>query len=602
MTPSVTPRDHLNPNPAALMESIRSPIVSKRTLACISCLLIVVYPILLSSGGYSGQARYPQEPVLIEPGLQELASSPVSMVTTAHPFATGAGLEMLRRGGNAIDAAVAAAMVLAVVDTGLTSFAGGGELTFYEATTKKTITLDFDPNAVEADVLPYDRARDETSGRAIRVPGSIAGFYSAIHEYGSLPWKEVLEPAIFYAENGFPINGQAYSTMQQRYDALTLRPSGRRIFAPNGFLPPVGSIFKQPEMADTLKSIAQEGPEFFYKGSFAEEMVKAIQGIGGKATLQDFASYQVLNREPIRGTYQDYSIVGPPPPGTGTVSIIEGMNILENVDLKSMGHYSQSADALQWAIETLRVILDDSRKYSGIPELDLPLAQALISKEYARAQFNAIHHRIEVTRRQATENHLETQPFRSEGEAEGAKEGGTHQISAVDKAGNICSITHTIWGAIYSAHGLFVGGIVMNSAAFGTAQPGGRMVGPLAPVIVFKGDQPFFATGSSGGTTNTFITALNVLAWNQNFKEAQEAPRFRLNPGNWSGPPIDGSTVFIEHRLDDQVAEQLRRRGYRIGWVGPYSQFGAQIAGIDPGSGRRYGATDPRLAGKAAGQ
>ena len=570
-------------------------------LACVFYLLILVYPMLLS-GSHPGQEGNALQPVMIEPGLQELASNSVSMVTTAHQFATGAGLEMLRRGGNAIDAGVAAALVLSVVDTGLTSFAGGGELTFYQAKTKKTITLDFDPNAVAADVLPYDRVRDEASGRAIRIPGTIAGFYHAVHEYGSLSWKEVMQPAISYAEDGFPINGQAYATMLERYDALTLRPEGSHIFAPNGFLPPVGSIFKQPQMAGTLKKIALEGPDFFYKGNFAEEMVKAIQGIGGKATLQDFAGYQVLEDEPLRGTYKDYSIIGPPPPGTGTASVIEGMNILENVDLSDMGDYSHSADALQWAIETLRVILEDSRKYSGIQELDVPLSRALTSKEYARAQFNVIRHKIEVMREQQGNNRLETQPFRLEPDSNEAKDGGTHQISVVDKEGNVCSITHTIWGAIYSAHGLFVGGIVMNSAAFGAAQPGGRMVGPLAPEIVFKGDKPFFATGSSGGTTNAFITTLNVLAWDQNFKQAQEAPRFRLSPGNWSGPPIDGSTVFIEHRLDDQVAEQLRRRGYRIVWVGPYSQFGAQMAGIDPSSGQRYGATDPRLAGKAAGQ
>jgi gamma-glutamyltranspeptidase / glutathione hydrolase len=570
----------------------------------VTFLLGYMLTVLLTGSSLSSQTykaasphAYPMEPVYLEPGPRELVSSSVSMVTSAHPFATQAGLEMLRRGGNALDAAIASSMVLAVLDTGLTSFAGGGELSYYDAKARKTIALDFDPNAVKAEVQAY--GREGIPGRAIRVPGSIAGFYYASQKYGVLPWKQLVEPAIFYAENWFPIYGPAYSIIQQRYDVLTLQPSGRRIFAPNGFLPPVGSIFKQPEMAATLKKIAEQGPDYFYKGAFAQEMVDAVQHIGGKIALDDFASYRVLELEPIRGNYKGYQIVGPPPPGTGTVAIIEGMNILENVDLRGMGHYSESADSLQWVIETLRVMLNDSTKYNGIPELDLPLANTLMSKDYAQAQFRIISNKIEQTRSQPTENQQVAEVAASR---EGEPEGGTHHISVVDKAGNVCSITHTISGPIYSSHGLFVGGIIMNAAAGRTAQPGGRMLSGLAPVIVFKGDKPYFATGSSGGTTNTFLTTLNVLVWDKNLKEAQDAPRLRLAPGSWSAPPVDDATVYIEHRIDDKTAEQLRRRGYRIEWVGPYSQFGAQMVSIDPSSGTRHGATDPRLVGQAAGQ
>jgi len=214
-----------------------------------------------------------------------------------------------------------------------------------------------------------------------------------------------------------------------------------------------------------------------------------------------------------------------------------------------------------------------------------------------------IRHKIEQMRRDATENRRRTQAAVSIADMVSAKEGGTHHVSVVDKDGNICSLTHTISGPIYSSHGLFVGGIVMNSARGGrTGQPGGRMLTSLAPVIVFKGDKPYFATGSSGGTTNAFLTTLNVLVWDKNLKEAQEAPRFRFAPGSWSGPPGEDNKVFIEHRIDDKVAGPLKKRGYQIEWVGPYSQFGAQMIGIDPNSGMRYGATDPRLVGQAAGQ
>jgi gamma-glutamyltranspeptidase/glutathione hydrolase len=424
----------------------------------------------------AAQVKYPMDPVLVEPGPKELVSNEVSMVTAAHPFATYAGLEMLRRGGNAMDAAISATMVTAVLDAGLTSLAGGGQLTYYDAKSKKTTVLNFEPNAFKEDVKPYVRERDDLTGRSIRVPGSIAGLHLAIQKYGRRPWKEVVDPSIFYAENGFPLFGTAYSIMQDRYIQLTLQPSGRRMFAPNGFLPPVGGIFKQPEMAATLKKIAEQGPDYFYKGPFAEQMVKAIRDIGGKATLEDFTSYRPLELEPIRGTYKGYQITGPPPPATGIVAIIEGLNILENVDLKSMGHYEQSADSLQWVIETLRVMFTDARKYNAIAELDRALAQVLTSKEYARSQYRVIRHKIEEMKRQATEKTTELADLVVAGD--GAKHDlqlGTNHVSVVDKDGNVCSFTHTIYGGVYSYAGLFVGGIVLNSAGASPLSPGNAL-------------------------------------------------------------------------------------------------------------------------------
>jgi gamma-glutamyltranspeptidase/glutathione hydrolase len=564
---------------------------SRWTFGWAVCLLIAVVPSLGESDASHAS--------IDEAGPKALVTNRRSVVVTPYPEATQAGVEMLRRGGTAADAAVAAAMVLAVIDTGLTSFAGGGELTYYDAATKKTSALDFYLDAVPEDVRPYPRGSDQASGRAIRIPGSIAGFHAAIQKHGRLSWNDVLGPAIYYAQDGFVLTGFGYSLLQQRYDVLTLQLSGRTILAPNGLLPAVGSNIKQPELAGTLKQLQAKGPEYFYSGSFAKQIVDAVQHIGGKASLQDFAAYKPLELEPIRGTYKEYEIVGPPPPGIGTAAIIEGLNILENVDLSGMGHYSQSVDSLQWVAETLRVMLSDATKYSGIPEFDTPLALLLASKEYARAQYRLIAHKIEVTRHS---------PAPAAQRAELATisppdfDDGTHQVSVIDRAGNVCSLTHTISGPIYSSHGLFVGGIVMNSAAGHSAQPGGRVLSALAPIIVFKGKTPYFATGSSGGTTNTFLTALNVLAWGKDLQEAQNAPRLRVAAGAWSAPPGEDDSVYLEHRIDERVAEQLRHRGYRLQWVGPYSQFGAQMAGVDPQSSMRLGATDPRLPGQAAGE
>ena len=355
-------------------------------------------------------------------------------------------------------------------------------------------------------------------------------------------------------------------------------------------------------MAATLRKVADQGPDYFYKGPLAEEMVKAIRAIGGKATLEDFTSYQTQELEPVRGTYKDYQLAGPPPPATGIVAIIEGMNILENVDLKAMGHYTQSADSLQWVIETLKVMFADARRYTGVPQFDRELGRLLMSKEYARSRFQIIQHKIEQMKRQASE--VSTALLDAPGGTRSTTELelGTNHVSVADKEGNMCSFTHTIYGGVYSYAGLFVGGIVLNSSGGFPSQPGERIVTPMAPLIVFKGDRPYFATGSSGGTLNTFLTAMNVLVWDKSLKDAQDAPRMRVATASILTPVADDNKVSIEHRIQDSVAGELKKRGYQIEWLAPYSMPGAQMASVDPVSGARHGATDPRGVGEAKGQ
>ncbi len=569
----------------------------KRCRLAFSTLAALCLPLLSAS-----QHRYPLESDFIRLGHKELASSRGGMVASPHPFATEAALEMLRRGGNAVDAAVAAAAVAAVVDNGKTSFGGGGGLVYWNATSGKAVALNFEAHSFGEEVLPYNRQRDGRTGRSIRVGGAVAGFHAAVDKHGKLDWKDVMEPAIFYAENGFPIHDEAYATMKANYATLTLHPSGRRLFAPDGFLPGVGETFKQPELAETLKAIVREGPEYFYRGPFAEKMVTEIRAIGGKPTLEDFSSYEVWETEPLRGTYKDFEILATRPPLVGPVGLIEALQILENVDLESMGHYTESADSLQWLIETMRAV--DERKFTGIPELDETIARARISKDYARKRYEMIRHKIEQMKRQATD-----EPTVSA--ASHAPNGGipeehnTNNISVVDEEGNLCSLTNTIYGCVYSCSGLLVDGMVLNSAGGHPAHPGQRLMSPKSPMVVLKEGQPFFAAGSSGGVTNPFFLMTNVLIWGKSFEEAQEAPRFRITSSFYTGwgmgSPGAANTVHIEHRIDEAVAPELTRRGYRIEWLAPFSMRNAQIAGVDPGTGVRYGASDPRGEGMAAG-
>jgi gamma-glutamyltranspeptidase/glutathione hydrolase len=298
----------------------------------------------------------------------------------------------------------------------------------------------------------------------------------------------------------------------------------------------------------------------------------------------------------VRGTFKEYEIVGPPLPTNAAVGIIEAMNILENVDLQSMGHYTKSADSFQWLIETLRVVFDDARKYSGVNELDEAVAEVLTSKEYAKSRYRLLRYRIEEMKRGQTSDTAanETKIVEKEDMM------GTNHVAAIDEDGNVCSLTHTIYGGVYGTSGLFVGGIALNAAGqiqppTFPAQPGERMLSGLTPMIVFKQGKPFFAAGSSGWILNPFFIIVNVLVWDQDFKQAQEAPRFRA-------PSPDSNEIRAENRFDDEMIEELERRGYQFRWSGPFSMPNAQVAGIDPTTGVRYGASDPRAIGQAAGQ
>ena len=539
------------------------------------------------SGQPAKKSPYSMAPFSNEPGLKEVVSSPLGVISSGLPYATDAGIEMLRRGGNAMDAALAATLVLGVIEQNVDLF-GGGVVTYYDAKSKKTTVVNFEPNAFIEDVMPFNSETDGFSGRSIRVPGTFAGFSYVNKKYGALPWKDVMEPGIFYAENGFPVYPRASQAMRGKYIALSRRPSSRQILLPDGFLPAVGQLFKQPEMAKTLKRIAEEGVDFLYKGPFAEEMVKAIRDIGGKATIEDFASYKVFEIEPFRGTYKDYQLLFHPGPAD-MVPVMEALNILENVDLKSMGHYSQSADSLQWMLETYGVVHEDFRRFNVVPEHDNPVSQILMSKEYAKSRYKLLAHKIEVMNRDAKAGHP---PVSELARGYEELELGTHHVSAVDKDGNVCSFKHTRYGSMTAFSGLYVGGIEMNTAGGFGAFPGGRIQSITSPPIVFKGDKPYFAADSAGLSEGVFHIITNALIWDKNFKEAQEAPRFSFS----------GGKVSIEDRVDSKVIEELKKRGYKVELQGPWGGGSDQVAGIDPATGIHIAITDPRGYGKAAAQ
>src|SRR5450755_1648652 len=318
--------------------------------------------------------------------------APHAIVTSVHELASRAGVEMLRAGGNAVDAAVATGFALAVVHPQAGNLGGGGFLLLRRAN-GETHFIDYREKApaaatenmyldAQGNVIPESSKDSSVVGyRAIGVPGSVAGLVYAEKQYGKLSIGKVIAPAIKLARDGFPL---AYEDTQdlKEDEHLAKFPESKRIFLRNGNYYQPGEIFKQPELARTLERIAKN-PDDFYHGALARELAAAIQAGGGLITAADLAAYEVKEREPIRGSYRGYDIISAPPPSSGGVALIEILNILEGFDLAKLGN--RSAAAIHLEVEAFRRAFYDRADFMGDPDFSkVPVAQ-LIDKKYAEA-------------------------------------------------------------------------------------------------------------------------------------------------------------------------------------------------------------------------
>ncbi len=323
--------------------------------------------------------------------------APHAIVTSVHELASRAGVEMLRSGGNAIDAAVATGFALAVVHPQAGNLGGGGFLLLRNAT-GETHFIDFREKApaaatenmyldAQGNVIPESSKDSSVVGyKSIGVPGSVAGLVYAEKQYGKLSIEKVMAPAIKFARDGFPL---AYEDTQALKDDeyLAQFPESKRIFLRDGNYYQPGELFKQPELARTLERLAKD-PDTFYHGAMARELAAAIHKGGGLVTAEDLAAYEVKEREPIRGSYRGYDIISAPPPSSGGVALVEILNILEGYDLAKSGN--RSADAIHLEAEAFRRAFYDRADFMGDPDFTkVPVAQ-LIDKKYAAAWRDSI--------------------------------------------------------------------------------------------------------------------------------------------------------------------------------------------------------------------
>ena len=545
-----------------------------------------------------------------------------AMVASVHELASRAGLEMLRSGGNAVDAAVATGFALAVVHPQAGNLGGGGFLLLRNAT-GETHFIDFREKAptaatenmyldAQGNVIPNSSKDSSVVGyRSIGVPGSVAGLVYAEKKYGKLSLEKVIAPAIKLARDGFALAYQDTEDLKEdKY--LAQFPESKRIFLRDGNYYQPGEIFKQPELAHTMERIAKN-PDEFYHGAMARELAAAIHKGGGLITTEDLAAYEVKEREPIRGSYRGYDIISAPPPSSGGVALVEILNILEGFDLAKFGN--RSADAIHLEAEAFRRAFYDRADFMGDPDFSrVPVAQ-LIDKKYAAAWRDSIdlnHASVSKDlKRPSIFNELE-RVAHSRFTAIREPENTTH-YSVVDAEGNAVSVITTLnafFGSRVTAEGL---GFLLNDEmddfaakpgvpnAYGLIQgpanaigPGKRPLSAMAPTIVLKDGKLFLVLGARGGPTIITSVAnilIGIVDFSLDIQEAVNAPRFHHQ---WLPDQI-----LVEDRLSPDTMNVLRSKGHKL----EVKDFwgGSECVMVDPKTGERLGGSDGRNNGKAVG-
>ena len=458
------------------------------------------------------------------------------MVASQKMLASQAGLGVLRDGGSAVDTAVATGLALAVTLPRAGNIGGGGFMVF-RAANGNAITYDFReqaPAAATAEMFTKDGEYSwdllHASGRAVGIPGTVAGFYLAWQEHGKLPWSRLVAPAIVLARDGIVV------TDDMERSLINMRPTWKghagtlAQFTKNGEPYRAGDIIRQPELADTLERIAESGPAGFYEGETARLIVEEMKRVDGLITLDDLEGYQAKKRAPIRGTYRGYEIISMPPPSSGGVAMVQMLNILEGFDMNAMGLHS--ATSLHVIVESMRRAFADRARFMGDPDFnpDIPI-ERLTSKDYA----NRLRPTIDLDRASTSSTTGFEWPTESP---------ETTHFSVVDGERNAVSVTYTIerpftmvTGAgflLNSELGDFNGapGLTDTTGLIGTtpnlAAPGKRPLSSMSPTIVAKDGELFMVTGSPGSRTiiNTVVqTILHTVDYGLNAQEAIDAGR-----------------------------------------------------------------------------
>ena len=523
------------------------------------------------------------------------------MVATQEALASDIGLQILKDGGNAVDAGVAVGFALAVTLPRAGNIGGGGFMMIYDAKQDKTVALDYRekaPSSAFRDMYLDDEGNAVSDlsryhGLAVGVPGTVAGLLKALEEHGTMSREQVMAPAIALAEDGIEVTAGLSESLTALSDRLQKWPSTKKVFfKPDGSAYQPGERLKQPELARSLKRIAVQGADGFYKGKTARDIVKAVNEAGGSMSLQDLADYEAIARVPVKGDYRGYEIVSMPPPSSGGIHIIEILNILEGYPL---GDYGQnSAQTIHLMAEAMQLAYADRAEYLGDSDfIDVP-ASGLTSQAYA----DNLRTLIDPKKAPPAATIKANNPLPYESDQ-------TTHFSIVDKDGNAIANTYTLnfsYGTGLVADGT---GILLNNEMDDfSAKPGvpngygliggdanaveanKRPLSSMSPTLVFKDNKPYIVTGSPGGSriiTTVIQIISNVIDHDMNIAEATHAPRIH---DQWLPDEIR-----IEKALNVDTVKKLESMGHT---VSPKSAMGStQSIMLTPNG--LYGSSDPRI-------
>ena len=532
-------------------------------------------------------------------------SAPHGMVVSASSIASEAGRDVLAAGGNAIDAAIATGFALAVTYPVAGNIGGGGFMVIRFPDGRAT-TIDFREMAPR-DATPgmftdasggYSAIMHHDSHKSVGVPGTVAGFALAHRKYGRTEWTRLVDPAVRLAAIGFGVPAGLASSLAGAIKVLGTYPASVAAFYKSGQPYRVGERFRQPDLAGTLTRIRDQGRNGFYRGVTARLLAAEMRRSGGLLTEDDLARYEARERAPIRGTYRGYDIISMPPPSSGGVAMVEMLNILEGYDLAAAGH--NSPRYVHLVVEAMRRAFLDRARYLGDPDFTTPPIERLTSKSYA----------AELRKTILADRASPSLPAQV---AERYESDQTTHFSVVDADGMAVSVTYTLedgygLGAVVPGAGFLLNnemgdfngkpGLTDTTGLIGTepnlARPGKRMLSSMTPTIIAKDGKLLAVVGSPGGRTiiNTVLqVVLNLADGGMGIQDAVNAPRFHHQ---WL-PDV----VSVESNgLSAATVAALERMGHRIRAGG--AQGTAHSILVDPKSGARVGAADPRDADAGA--
>lgn len=516
-------------------------------------------------------------------------------IATAHPLATNAGMEMLRAGGNAIDAVVAAAAALGVVEPYMSGPGGVGWLLLHRSD-GEAWTLNFSGNApARATPDQFTPATQTVGPRSCLIPGNVAGWFEALSKCGTLPPDRVFAPAIELAEAGFPLH--PFNARMLETNAETLDDEGKRIYSQ---VPrKIGANLRQPELACSLRRLVQEGPDDFYRGQLGRTIADCLERSGGLISRDDLAAYRPQWEAPIVVDYRGLFVKTCAPNNEG-FQILQTLKLLEEIDLAALGH--NSADYIQILTEAVKLATADRIRWSGDPKFAPVPWERLLEPNYIRERRRLLNWKSASQSEGERWNANAAAPMVSAGNPGGL----TTHLAAVDAAGNIASITQSLGHGFGSGVVVPGTGILLNNFAHwfeidpscptpNVIAPGKRWSSCMAPLHVCRDGRFWFSISTPGswGILHTSLQmALNIIEFGADPQAAIEAPRFRV----W-----EETRLQIEDRVPESVRAELTRRGHRLELLGDYSYFvgGGQSVMIDPESGARLAGADPRRDGYA---